>query len=217
MTPKILIGIPTLGAVLSEFMRDVVNLCVTSARGGLAMTLAPIKGHTIDNAHMIMIDMAKQTGCTHLMLLETDQTFPPDALIRLLAHDKDVAAATYLTRSAPHLVLGVDLNGNPPDVTGGALREVECVPFGVCLINLRVFEGLEEPWFREPWHAEQRRYLTDDYDFCRRIRANGFSVWLDGKMSQEVGHIGDQEWKLSEDPEKSLDPWGRPNVLDSAA
>ena len=48
-----------------------------------------------------LINTAQKNGDTHIMFIDNDQTFPPNGIIRLLDHDKDIAAAPYNARGVP--------------------------------------------------------------------------------------------------------------------
>ena len=39
--------------------------------------------------------------------------------------------------------------------------------------------------------------LGEDYDFCDRARAAGFTVWCDTQLSFDIGHIGQSVHRLA--------------------
>jgi hypothetical protein len=210
VAPKVLIGVPALDRVHTEFAISLAALACESARRGIHIRIEPVIHFTIKNAHAHLVENAQAFGATHLFLVETDNAFPKDALARLLAHDKDIVGSTYLTRSEPHVPMGMTTEGRAPDVSGGGLRPMNALPMGVTLIDMAVFGKMEQPWWREPYMAEVNRFATDDYDFCNRARELGFEVWLDATLAMETGHIGQVTWKLSDDAAIAGDPWGRP-------
>ena len=210
MTVKVLIGVPALDRVHTEFAISLASLACESARRGIHIRIEPVIHFTLKNAHAHLVENAQIFGASHLLLVETDNTFPKDTLARLLEHDKDIVGATYLTRSEPHMPMGLTIEGKAPDVTGGGLRQMACIPMGVTLIKMKIFEQMEQPWWREPYMEQVNRFATDDYDFCNRARELGFEVWADATLSMEVGHVGQVTWKLSDDETRAGDPWGRP-------
>jgi len=40
-------------------------------------------------------------------------------------------------------------------------------------------------------------YEPEDFYFCKKLRANGVSVYVDHDVSQEVAHVGDFEYTLN--------------------
>lgn len=147
--------------------------------------------------------------------MDSDQTFPPGALERLMSWDKEIVAGLVFQRTgAPvpmfykyshledkghwyepliqtigdYLVQHRDLWPQakkgaillPP---GPGLLELDGVSAGCLLVHRRVFEAIEEPWFKwnEEWHA------GEDFYFCRKAQQAGFKIW--GDPSVVCGHI----------------------------
>ena len=48
-----------------------------------------------------IVQQALQNGVTHLLMMDTDQTFPADLIETLLAHDKPIVAAKVHRRYPP--------------------------------------------------------------------------------------------------------------------
>lgn len=197
MTARVLIGIPSLQFVDVNFAMRLVGLVTHTMREGVSTVVQPAINFALPNAHNMLIEDARRHNCTHLLLLETDNTFPHDALLRLLAHEKPIVGATYLMRSAPHWAMGRELDITKPiDVTGGGVRAVSRLPVGCILIRMDVFDALAAPVWETPWNG--RTFETDDYQFCDKARAAGFSVFCDCDLSQEVGHMAWLEMKLTD-------------------
>lgn len=215
MTPRVLIGIPSLQTVDINFAVRLVGLVSASVQAGIRCNVQPVINFALPNAHNALVELARMDGSTHLMLVETDNTFPHDALVRLLAHDKPIVGATYLQRSAPHWVMGRERDdlSRPIDVTGGGCREVSRLPVGCILIRMDVFDGMADPVWECPWNG--RTFDTDDYAFCDRARAAGHSVWCDCDLSMDVGHMAHIELKLTDNRAVAVDQMRRP--LGSAA
>ncbi len=107
-----------------------------------------------------LVDDALAWGADWLLFLDSDMTFPPYTLERLLSAQKDVVCATYVKRVAPHEVIG------EPDgeYEGGNLRRMKKIPAGVLLINADVFKKLERPYFHLLYVNGQ--YIGEDFYFC---------------------------------------------------
>lgn len=210
MTARVLIGIPSLQFVDINFTMRLVGLVSHTMRHGVDTVVQPAINFALPNAHNMLVEDARRHNCSHLLLLETDNTFPHDALRRLLAHDKPIVGATYLMRSAPHRAMGRERDDltKPIDVTGGGCREVSRLPVGCILIRMDVFDALEAPIWETPWNG--RTFETDDYKFCDKARARGHSVWCDCDLSMEVGHMAWLEMKLTDNQAEAVDHMRRP-------
>jgi hypothetical protein len=215
MTPRVLVGIPSLQTVDINFAMRLVGLVSTTVREGVACVAQPAINFALPNAHNMLVEDARRFGCSHLMLVETDNTFPHDALLRLLARDKPIVGATYLMRSPPHWAMGRELDiTRPIDVTGGGCREVSRLPVGCILIRMDVLESMAAPIWECPWNG--RTFETDDYRFCDKAREKGWSVHCDCDLSMEVGHMATIELKLTDNRAVAVDAMRKPleNTVD---
>ena len=53
----------------------------------------------------------KPMSADEILWVDTDMQFPEDALLRLLAHDKDIVGCNYRTRTPPYACAGIYQNG----------------------------------------------------------------------------------------------------------
>jgi hypothetical protein len=148
---------------------------------------SPAKGRNM------LIDAAKQHNCTHILFIDDDMAYKPDALLKLLEHDVDIVSGLYLSRAYPHHAFVFDLadeDGScfPMYLTPGGprLKPIEAAGFGFLLIRMTVFDKLEKPYVRlgelnkEEW--------CDDIGFFNRIRQAGIKSYVD--MDVMIGHMG---------------------------
>ena len=75
-------------------------------------------------------------------------------------------------------------------------RSMARIPTGCLLIRMSVFDKLPRPYFRFESNEESGDIIGEDYIFCDRARAAGFRVWCDPALSHEIGHIGQQVFKI---------------------
>lgn len=172
---------------------------------GARLPLINVKGSNVARQRNDGVAQAQGLGCPWILMVDSDMTFPPNALARLLAHQKDIVGGTYARRCLPHDNLAKPKGGESQVVNGG-LVEVDALPTGFLLIRTEVFEKLKRPYFR--WgvleEGEERAdglkgpYLPgEDYNFCEAARAAGFSIWLDVDLSYELVHWGEHGIRLS--------------------
>lgn len=148
-----------------------------------------------------------KSECDWILYLDDDQILLPGTIDRLIAHGKDVVSGVYLCRDYPFLPLvfgrenedgkvgfrecKADETGLIPIVSAGA---------GCLLVHRRVIETLTFPY----WTIGQIQpdALSDDIDFCRRVRQAGFEIWCD--LDTRVGHKS----QCSLWPERTEKGWG---------
>ena len=134
---------------------------------------------------------ALDAGAEWIWYVDDDHIFPVDALQRLLAHNVSVVSGLYLQRDAPYIPHMYDKEDSSgavypryigPGDTG--LKSVLSTGAGCLLVRTEVFKQLEPPY----WRLGQidSSAWGDDIDFCRRVRAKGFTIWCD--MDVRVGH-----------------------------
>lgn len=166
------------GIISNGLMHIETTACLMQAAKALEVpsTLVIITGCYLHRNRNEMIEKAISTGATHVLSLDTDMVFHPDAVSRLLAHDKDIVGVNYNKRQFPIT----------PIVKGGLednLFQTEFVPGGFFLVKLSIFKDLSKPWF---FYDEQAQ--DDDKYFCHKAAAAGFEIWCDPTI--KVGHIG---------------------------
>jgi hypothetical protein len=156
----------------------------------IRVTLMNVQGAYLPVARNTLVEKAlREQGVERILFVDTDMLFPPDSLHRLWTADKDIVGANYVRRGVPHDSLARGMNGASQNVHG--IVEVEQLPTGLMLVKCSVFERLERPWFMTPWLEDAKNILSEDYYFCDKARANGFSVWMDTQLSTEILHLGD--------------------------
>jgi hypothetical protein len=133
-----------------------------------------------------------EKGCTHILWLDDDMTFPEDVAHRLLAHGKSIVGCNASRKSPPFAptAIGLDKKHCFTREESAGLEEVMHVGLAVMLTDIRVFKALPEPWFPMSWSAELNRYVGEDVYFCHLQRSRGVKVWVDHDLSKEIGHVG---------------------------
>ncbi len=149
-----------------------------------------------------VLDMARENGAVDavnlgykwVFFLDSDVIVPPDAVQRLLAHNKPIVSGFYARRHAPvhPLLLRRDGGGQIGLVTGytpGALAEVDLCPTGCLLISTEVFKHVPRPWF---FYTDGRvidigggmpvqlpNGMSEDYYFSTKSKTFGYQSFVD--------------------------------------
>ncbi len=151
-------------------------------------------------ARRLLTDKALSTpSVTHLMWIDDDMSFAPDALERLLSWDLPIVGGLCHNRRDPyHPILGKHMDpawGNGDGVVGflydhppDARVEVDATGGAFLLVKRVVFEAITEKFGYGKWWAPIDDQ-SEDFSFCERARAAGFKVHVDTGL--EVGHLAE--------------------------
>lgn len=185
---KIMVGVPTM-----EFARQAKFYDYFYALQRPENTIFSFShGQSPASNRNIIIESALKADCTHIFFVDDDVLIPADALVKLLAHDKDIVSGLYLMRNFPHAPIAFNVALNDGKCRYKFLNNnerglVEVVNFGLgcCLIKTEVFKKVEAPWIRIGQLNSQE--WNDDIDFFNRCREAGFQLWLD--LEVRAGHM----------------------------
>jgi SAM-dependent methyltransferase len=144
----------------------------------------------------------------YLLYTGDDIIFPPYALDRLIAHDKDFVSGVCTWKSPPYMVpvMKDDVDGkskhlliHPENVQRGDLLEVDGVGSGFILVKRRVVENVRDymrdkvypafagehkwfapiPFFGVTVNAETGELLGSDFHFSKQAKLTGAQIFID--------------------------------------
>ena len=204
---RVRVCIPSRGEWKAGFGLDVARLVAHTLRVRPDIQLGFVTGsgtllHDIRN--MIARDATSDGAADYLFWLDDDVRFPDDALLRLLAHGKDLVGAQYVTKSIPPRATakvltedGLDYYDFPSGPNDTGLAKVDVLPFGCALVKAHVFASLPTPWFSMPWSPRHNCHVGEDTYFCTAAGAAGFTPFVDHDLSRCLKHVGpvEYEWK----------------------
>jgi hypothetical protein len=201
--PVINVLVPTHSHCPALFAYDLASMyafTATNAPDGTTLGLSFNVGTYVHSARWDLLKAAQEVNATYLCWLDSDMRFPRDALLRLLAHDKDVVGINYCTRGLPpHFVairkIGQGGTNVPTHEDSTGLERVEALGMGLVVIKGEVLKRLPTdgpPWFWFDWF--NGRMVGEDVYFFRLLRDLGIEVYIDHDLSKECRHIGDFEY-----------------------
>lgn len=196
---KVLIGWPLFGRQIYTGFAH--SLCRMRVPPGTDQT--PQGGRTIADSRNMLAKTAIDGGYTHLLQLDTDMTYPPDTLEKLLAADVDVICGFSITRCPPHWPVFGEVGAEPyvylsewPTDTkrcdGRMLGEVQPTAIAggaALLVRTDVFKWLPEPWFSHGETLQNGDGVGEDAYFCQQCRDAGIEVWCHSGVI--CGHIAE--------------------------
>lgn len=154
------------------------------------------------------------SDCTHMLCIDSDLGWAPQAVIAMILKDEDFVAGVYPTRREMKFLFRPIVNEDGSLVVSEKkLIEMEAVPAGFMLIKRAVIEKLIEDnkhLYFQPKNPEEQKndgycifntelidgeFWGEDYVFCLRAKASGFKIWVDPCV--EFDHAGQRGMLLS--------------------
>lgn len=147
-----------------------------------------------------LVSRAFSCDATHVLWVDSDMKFPEDVIPKLLNHNKLVVGANYPTKeveSRPTAYRDDDDYIGPvwtkKDSSG--LEPVSHVGLGLTLIDMRVYDALELPYFHfQPIEPDFVKTMGEDVYFFRKMKAAGIECFIDHDLSQNIAHVGKWEY-----------------------
>jgi len=186
---KLAIGIPsTERTFLAEFSDSFFSL----ARPMRTAYIRPKGSGPLDHIRNELVQVAQRLECTHLWMADTDQVYPQDTLIRLMAHDLPVVASKVHRRYEPYdpiLLRGTHKaykSVSDEEWKKGGLIEVDATGCGSILYKMEIFTQIEYPWYK--FVFDPSNPIGEDVYFCQKLREAGIKIFVD--CDAKVGHMG---------------------------
>lgn len=214
---RLAICVPTDGHPTPGFVFSAIQLAL-ALRGDSVLTdwdVALIMGDgsvTHDNREQLS-KKALGMEATHILFLDDDMVFIPEAIFCLIRRKAPFVACNYPRRKPPHHFTASreDLDGlMVTDDQSAGLENAYGVGFGIALIERKVFEAIPAPWFMPIWDPDKKIPFSEDIMFCRRATKAGFPPQVDHDASKLIGHCSDRV--LSFDDAEPLIECGAPGL-----
>ena len=195
---KVAICVPVRDSVTAAFSYSLAMLLKKCGETGLKTTLHMVIGSEVASQRQQLVNEALDTDCTHILWLDADMKFPPNTLVALLSHKKDIVACNYSTRVEPHRPVAflskVDMDERLEATTG--MHKVVAVGMGCMLVNRKVYDNIPLPHFGVEWNEDYTSLVGEDLYFCTKSAENGYDIWIDGDLSRNIAHIGTSAYTL---------------------
>lgn len=191
---RILIAIPTARYIEPDTFKSIYDLKVPD---GYETDFQYFYGYRVDQVRNLIADWTIR-GYDYLFAVDHDITFAPDTLEKLLSHDKDLVSGIYRQRLEPQMIEIYSLTGGRTaveDIYGRGLVEIGGCGFGCVLVKKEVFSKIGYPQFEYHVALDHNNTFSEDNDFCKKARANGFRLYCDPSIL--CGHIGSSTFTVS--------------------
>lgn len=190
---RVCLAFPSGDLVNVRFVKSLLDLFAYSSSSIDIFWANFVSSRITDNRNKL-VEVAKNGNATHIMFVDSDMTFPADALQRLLNYDLDVVCATASKRDEScRDMIGIP-SSHEDAITSKTLIEMDSVGLPFMLIKMSVFDGIKKPYFAEPENGED--LVPEDAYFCHKIKNSGVRIFCDLPLSLNIGHIGIKEYKI---------------------
>lgn len=205
---KILIGVPCTDYIDSRHYESAVRFALRNG-GKYEMDVLVNSGALIYASRDYIAAMAVSTGADYVLWFDSDVTFDPDILDKLVADEKDCVTGLYFRRRPPYspviyskIVLGMKnekISETYEDYPKNDIFEVDACGMGGCLTSTKMLKEIfdENGTCFMPYKA-----YGEDISFAIRARKLGYKVWCDSRI--KMGHVAynivtEDTWKAVKD------------------
>ena len=140
----------------------------------------------IDSLRNNIVLRAKESRCSHLIMMDTDMIYHPNTIESLLSRKLDIVGALCYRRYPPFDPLA--LKGDP--VKGyesidkweeDELIEVDATGTGCIMFHMSVFDKMPFPWFkfRPNPNKEIGGVIGEDIGFSWDLKRAGYKIFID--------------------------------------
>jgi hypothetical protein len=200
---KVAICTPHHGDVKAHYAFSLASMTAHTvrARPEIELRIFMVSSSLLPKSRTILAEQALGWGADWLLLVDADHLFPPDTLLRLLAHGVDAVGVNYPRRQAPGGPTASRMDGEGawhPVYTTAAkaearlLEEVSLFGTGLVLIKAEPVRRLGYPLFSIETLADGRSWMTEDMYFFGKLRDAGTRLHVDHGLSWEIGHVAER-------------------------
>ena len=206
---KVLIATPAFGGQVSAFyaiaLAETYQLLLAS---GISTTLYLRQSGSLLMAerNAILMDFLKG-DYTHLLCIDADIGWEPEAVLQLLSYEQDFVGACYVARGGQCFLFRPEIHEDGSLIeTSQNLLQMRAIPAGFMLLSRRCVEEMcrkYQDMYYKPKDSPQGvgdgyalfncevvdgEFWGEDFIFCMRAKAAGFSILVDPRI--ELNHAG---------------------------
>jgi len=217
LKPTVYIAMPCYDSVKINTMLSVIRLVQQLGRSGIKVGINTMKSPLIHQARNYLTSVFLTTDYTHLLFIDSDVEFEPEAIIRMLVAKKNIICTPYRVKSElldKHIYTVEFKNPKTIPFLPGGLVEITAGPTGIMLIERSVFEKIikNHPELKiknkatpsaDKSHAFYYNFfdfgfkegyaMGEDVSFCKLARGNDFKIYANTEST--TSHHGSWAWK----------------------
>ena len=217
LKPMVYIAMPCYDSVKINTMLSVIQLVQQLSSSGVKVGINTMKSPLIHQARNYLTSVFLTTDYTHLLFIDSDVEFEPEAIIRMLVAKKNIICTPYRVKSElldKHIYTVEFKNPKTIPFLPGGLVEITAGPTGIMLIERTVFEKIikNHPDLKiknkatpnaTQSHAFYYNFfdfgfkegyaIGEDVSFCKLARGNDFKIYANTEST--TSHHGSWAWK----------------------
>ena len=217
--PSIFIAMPCYDSVKINTMLSIFQLIQQLGKSGIEVGIHTMKSPLIHQARNYLTSVFLTTDYTHLLFIDSDVQFQPEAVLRMLVAKKDIVCTPYRVKNDQVDTSVYTVKVPDPKVVPilpGGLVEIEAGPTGIMLIDGKVFKKIikNRPQLKIKNSANETLMETEkshsfyynffdfafedgytwgeDVSFCKLARKEGFKLYAN--IESPTGHQGEYTW-----------------------
>lgn len=188
---RILIAIPTAQNIHPQTFKSIYDLEIPD---GYEVDFQFFFGYCVDQIRNLIADWTVK-GYDYLLAVDYDVSFGPETLKKMLLHNVPLVTGLYIQRKPGQHILeiyrtaenGAQYNVPIQDIRN-PMESIDGCGFGCVLIKKEVFEAVGYPYFVYHHAIKMEDTVSEDVDFCNKVKQKGFDMWAD--TSIRCGHHG---------------------------
>jgi hypothetical protein len=197
----ILIAVPTNKYIEPETMKAIYDLEVPQ---GYKTYFQYFYGYQIDQIRNLIASWS--THYDYLFSVDSDIAFQKDTLKKFLEHDVDMVSGLYIQRKENEHTLEVyesNAHGGNSNIPYEKIKNIPFLEIAACgmgcvLIKSKVIKDVGYPQFVYHSAIDHKHTVSEDVDFCRKVKAKGFKIYADTTI--QCSHIGAKTFIIDANP-----------------
>ena len=216
LKPSVFIAMPCYESVKINTMLSIFQMIQKLGQAKVEVGINTMKSPLIHQARNYLTSVFLTTPYTHLLFIDSDVEFAPEAVLRMLVADKDIICTPYRVKDehvgTPRYTVKFADPKNVPILPGG-LVEIEAGPTGLMLIKKEVFKKIiknhpdlkiKNSVFPKPGPDHKYYYnffdftfedgysAGEDVSFCKLVREVGVKLYANSASFTK--HHGSYAW-----------------------
>ena len=212
--PSVMIAMPCYDSVKVNTTVAVIKVIQQLAKSGVAVGINTIKSPLIHQARNYLTSVFLDSDFTHLLFIDSDVEFEPEAVLRMLVAKKDDICTPYRVKSmdVDKKIYTVEIK-EARRMEAGDIMEISAGPTGIMLIHRDVFKKIIEKFpdlkiknsvFPKPGPDHKYYYnffdfkfedgysSGEDVSFCKLVEKVGFKLYAN--TASFTKHHGSYAW-----------------------
>lgn len=212
MKKSLMIATPAYsGTVNIPYCLSFANTCNTLRMHGIEVT-----PHIAASGSLLVAERNKivqafwESECTHLLCIDGDLGWPPQAVLAMLDANKEFVAGVYPARGPDKCFLFRPFtHDDGAIITENHLLKMQYIPAGFMMLSRQAIQKMRDKYpdlYYEPkdkrnnpepgycffdTEVYEGEFWGEDFVFCRRAREAGIEIWVDPLIQfDHAGNVG---------------------------